>query len=69
MIAKITKAYTRTYSDNHSRVATVEWIDDEGTKGSTSQTYSLKGRRSVLGTHMGQLFQRAQREGVTIEHD
>ena len=35
MIAKITKAYTRIYTDNKQHKAYVEWIDENGNSGRT----------------------------------
>ena len=59
MITKITRAYTRHYSDNGQTFAYVEWTDNKGRSGRT------EGKRN--GLHMAALLQRAQREGVTIE--
>lgn len=56
MIAKITKTFTRTYSDSGRRTAYVEWIDANGSNGRT------EGKRD--NGHMAELFRRAQREGV-----
>lgn len=61
MIAKITRAYIRTYSDSGQTTAYVEWIDDKGKPGRT------EGRES--NGHMIGLLLRAQREGVTIERE
>jgi hypothetical protein len=57
-IAKITKAYVRTYSDNQTTRSYVEWIDTKGVEGRTEGAVPL-------GTHMLALFERAKREGVT----
>jgi hypothetical protein len=55
-ISKITKAYTRTYTDSGQVTTYVEWIDDEGRKGRTEG--------NGKGTHMKALLARARREGV-----
>lgn len=73
MITKITAAYARHYRDNGSRVAGVEWIDSKGRKGTTEGSIGPcrccgRGTKNELGAHMQALFDRAQREGVTIEH-
>jgi hypothetical protein len=63
MIAKITKAYVRLYSDNGQCAAYVEWIDDTGqcgrTEGEADTAWGPK------GSHMSALFARAKREGVS----
>jgi hypothetical protein len=59
MIAKITKAYIRTYSDNGQTKACVEWIDHKGENGWT------EGKPD--NAHMQALLARAEREGVTVE--
>ncbi len=61
MIAKITKAYVRHYSDSGHTCAYVEWIDSRGRTGRT------EGETSLGATHMMALLARARREGVTIE--
>ena len=61
MIATITKAYIRTYTDNGQTVAYVEWIDDRGKSGRT------EGERSNV--HMQALLARAKREGVTVQRE
>lgn len=61
MIAKITKAYVRTYSDTGQVVAYVEWIDHKGESGRT------EGKEH--NPHMAALLERAKREGVEIRHE
>lgn len=61
MIAKITKAYIRTYADSGQTKAYVEWIGDDGEPGRT------EGPRS--NPHMAALFARAEREGITITRE
>jgi len=60
MIAKITAAYHRHYTDNGQRTSYVEWVDAQGKAGRT------EGKRS---NHMKALFARAKREGVTIGNE
>jgi hypothetical protein len=59
MIKRITRAYIRTYTDNGQVTAYVEWIDEQGASGRT------EGKRG--NAHMKALFDRAKREGVTVE--
>ena len=68
MIAKITRAYTRYYSDNRSTMAYVEWIDHKGKCGCTEGD-ARQYNRVPIGDHMYALFERAKREGVTIEKE
>jgi hypothetical protein len=58
MISKITKAYTRTYSDSGQVKSTVEWIDHHGKAGRTEG--------EATGWHMQALLARAEYEGVKI---
>lgn len=60
MITKITKAYTRHYSDNNQTTTYVEWIDNKGREGRTEGTITPRG-------HMEALVMRAAREGVKLE--
>lgn len=55
-IAKITKAFTRTYSDNGQVTTYIEWTDARGKAGCT------EGR--ATNPHMAALLARAEREGV-----
>lgn len=57
MISKITKAYTRTYSDSGQSKVYVEWIDSRGKAGRTEGNLPA-------GGHMSALLDRAKREGV-----
>lgn len=61
MIARITKAYIRTYSDNGQTTAYVEWVSDKGKSGRTEGPPD--------NTHMQALLQRARREGVTVKRE
>lgn len=63
---KIVKAYTRHYRDNDSLKAYVEWSDGARTKGDAHRYHGL-----VLpsGIHMGALFDRAIRDGITIRRE
>lgn len=54
MIARITKTYTRRYTDNASTVTYVEWIDGRGRPGCTEGTRD--------NAHMDVLLRRAARE-------
>lgn len=73
MIATITRAYIRRYSDSGQVTAYVEWIDHKGAKGRTegpppSAPCPTCGCKKALNrTHMGALFLRAERQGVTVE--
>lgn len=73
MIAKITAAYIRHYRDNGQRVAYAEWIDGRGKIGRTEGNVGPcpccgRGKASNLGAHMQALFDRAKREGITVEN-
>ena len=61
MIAQITRAYVRRYSDSGQITAYIEWIDQDGATGRTEGTPG--------GAHMNALFNRAAREGVCIESE
>lgn len=56
MIAKITDAYTRRYSDNGQVTTYVEWLDARGNRGRTEG--------NSQNPHMDALLNRAAREGV-----
>ena len=60
-IAKITRTYTRTYSDNGQVKTYVEWIDTDGKSGRT------EGDGKSGGLHLAALLGRATREGVKHE--
>ena len=60
---KIVKAYTRYYSDNRQLTAYVEWENGSRTEGPAENYHGIP---IPIGTHMGQLFDRALREGLTI---
>jgi hypothetical protein len=61
MIAKITRAYTRHYLDNGQITTYVEWIDTKGKSGRTEG--------SLSNLHMKALVDRANREGIPLEHE
>lgn len=61
MIAKITKAYIRHYTDNGQTTAYVEWRDAKGKAGRTEG--------KPRNTHMQALFARARREGVPVRKE
>lgn len=61
MIAKITRAYVRHYSDNGQTVAYVEWIDHKGKKG--------RSEGNEHGSHMRSLLARATAECRSIERE
>lgn len=63
MITRITKAYTRLYSDNGQETAYVEWIDSHGRSG---RTEGRMDRGKIESMHMKALMMRACREGVSI---
>lgn len=60
---KITKAYTRYYTDNGNLASIVEWSDGSHTEGGA---YLYHGMVLPSGEHMGALFDRALRDGLTI---
>lgn len=62
MIAKITKAYVRTYTDNGQVTAYIEWLDQRNRSGRTEGAYPP-------GEHMGALLARAKREGVPVTRE
>ena len=57
MLARITKAYKRHYTDSGQTVAYVEWLDTKGRSGRTEG--------QPANPHMVALFARAKREGIT----
>lgn len=58
-ISKITKAYTRRYSDSGQVTTYVEWTDNRGRPGRTEG--------NADNAHMAALLQRAAREGVPYQ--
>ena len=58
-IAKITRIYTRTYTDSGQQTTFVEWIDGKGKAGRTEG--------AAGNTHMAALISRGEREGVKRE--
>lgn len=61
---KIAKLITRYYSDNKQHSAIVEWSDGATTTGAA---YLYHGLALPAGEHMGALFDRGIREGLTVE--
>lgn len=59
----ITKIYTRHYRDNGQRTAYVDWSDGSRTEGAAEKYHGIL---IPQGGHMGALFDRALREGLTI---
>lgn len=59
----IKRALTRFYSDNRQLSAIVIWADGSATYG--------KARKPLepIGLHVQALFDRAKRDGLTIEHE
>jgi hypothetical protein len=55
-IAKITRIYTRTYSDSGQQTTYIEWIDGSGKAGRTEG--------AAGNPHMAALISRGEREGV-----
>lgn len=71
MIAKITAAYVRHYSDNGQTKAYVEWVDHKGQAGRTEADITGRPEDAVMsevyGAHMGALMARAICNGIVIE--
>ncbi len=61
---KITRAYTRRYSDTGHVMAYVEWADGSRTEGKARHYNAVP-----IGPHMQALFDRALRDGLTIERE
>lgn len=61
MIDRITKTYTRVYSDTCQEKTYVEWVDRNGIPGRT------EGDR--FNGHMQALLKRAAREGIVHRHE
>ena len=57
----IKRAYIRRYSDSGQTTAYIEWSNGCRTEGPTTG--------NGIGLHMRELFARAQREGIKIEHE
>lgn len=62
----IVRVYTRHYTDNGQDVACVDWSDGSCTVG---PAYTYHGILLPQGPHMGALFDRAIREGLTVERE
>lgn len=71
MIAKITDAYVRHYSDNGQTKVYVNWVDHRGNLGRTEgDVRAANGTLAqVYGEHMGALLARAICHGVEIRHE
>ncbi len=61
MITKITKTYTRNYSDSGQVTTYVEWVGSDGKTGRTEGNAS--------NGHIKALLERAAREGVGHSHE
>jgi hypothetical protein len=59
----ISKVYTRRYRDNGQTTCYVEWADGARTEGAAEDYHGVL---VPVGAHMGALFDRALREGLTI---
>ncbi len=67
MPLKITKVYTRRYRDNGQTSCYAEWLNGRGQAGRTEgPAEDYHGLLVPAGSHMGALFDRALREGLTI---
>jgi hypothetical protein len=62
----IARAYTRHYRDNGDLKSYVEWSDGSRTEGDATLYHGV---RIPAGTHMGALFDRAIRSGLTVQHE
>lgn len=62
----IKRVYTRHYRDNGSFKAYVEWGDGSRTEGDAENYH---GELIPADPHMGGLFDRALREGLTVERE
>jgi hypothetical protein len=63
--AEIKRVYTRHYTDNDTWRAYVEWADGSRTEG---QAIEHKGDVLPTSLHMSNIFDRARRQGLTVEH-
>lgn len=63
---KIIKVYTRHYSDNKQNSAYVKWSDGSETEGRAEDYHGIL---VPVGEHMGDLFDHAIREGLTVERE
>lgn len=61
---KIVKVLIRHYSDNGQNSSIVEWGDGSRTEGAAVDYHGVL---IPVGIHMGALFDRAIREGLTVE--
>lgn len=65
-MSAIKRIYTRHYRDNDQLMAYVDWANGTRTEGAAGDYHGVV---VPLGTHMGVLFDRALREGLTIERE
>ena len=63
---QIKRVYTRHYRDNNQRTAYVEWADGSRTEGPADDYHGVL---VPCGVHMGMLFDKALRDGLTIERE
>ena len=61
---KITRIYTRRYTDNGQCTAYVDWSDGSRTEGEARNYNQLP-----ISTHMRALFERGLRDGLKIERE
>lgn len=66
----IKRTYVRRYRDNGQIVAYVDWSDGSRTE-STLRTFTARRSRvfRTFGEHMHALFNRARREGLTLQRE
>lgn len=70
MTNKIKRIYTRHYRDNGQLVAYVEWADGARTEGQADRSTNPRHPTTFsFGTHMHALFNRAKREGLTMQRE
>ena len=67
MIRQITAAYVRYYRDSGQTTAYVEWIDGNRDAGRTEGACRSRTNPEPRSGHMAALFERARRDGLTIE--
>ena len=70
MIQQVERFTVRHYRDNGQTAAICEWIDNDGTSGTTTGFLMATCHHCPgphFGTHMTELAKRAIREGIAIE--
>jgi len=65
-VKQIKRAYTRLYRDSGQLCAYVDFTDGSRLEGMAEMYHGVRVPR---GAHMGALFDRAMREGKTVEHE